>query len=180
MSEKDSKLIVKSSRGDRKAFESIVREYEKPIFNIAYRMTGNYEDAMDITQSVFVKAYEKFSTYDASRKLFSWLYKIAVNESINNINRGKRVQKLNPESAASQKGPEEHLSQVETGEQIQDALRALNLDYRLVLVLKHFLDLSYSEIGELLQIPEKTVKSRLFTGRQLLKDLLLKQGLRYD
>ncbi|MCK4237141.1 MAG: sigma-70 family RNA polymerase sigma factor, partial [Candidatus Krumholzibacteria bacterium] len=122
------------------------------------------------------KAYEKLDTYDPSFKFFSWLYKIAVNESINYVKKRNRETRLNHEHVASQKSAENRLIENETGEHIQNALATLKLDHRIVLILKHFLDLSYKEIGGILEIPVKRVKSRLFTGRQLLKDILIKQG----
>jgi RNA polymerase sigma-70 factor, ECF subfamily len=160
----------------RETFASIVREYSRAVFNIAYRIANDREDAMDITQTSFLKAYERLDTYDPSCKIFSWLYKIAVNEAINCVNRRKRLEPLGEDDAALDPGPEEECAQNETSRELQRALLDINLEYRTVVVLRHFQNLSYREIGDILDIPEKTVKSRLFTGRRLLKDVLLKQG----
>ena len=160
----------------KETFASIVREYSRAVFNIAYRIANDREDAMDITQTTFLKAYERLNTYDPSHKVFSWLYKIAVNEAINCVNRRKRMEPLGEDDPALDPGPEEECAQNETSRELQHALRDIDLDYRMVVVLRHFQDLSYREIGDILDIPERTVKSRLFTGRRLLRDVLLKQG----
>lgn len=160
----------------KETFAWIVREYSRAVFNIAFRIANDREDAMDITQTTFLKAYERLDTYDPSHKIFSWLYKIAVNEAINCVNRRKRSEPLRDDDVALAPGPEEECAQNETSRELQRALLDINLEYRTVVVLRHFQDLSYREIGDILSIPEKTVKSRLFTGRRLLRDVLLKQG----
>lgn len=173
---------MKIVKGDREGFEAIVDRYQKAIFNVAYRMVNDYEDAMDITQVSFMKAYENLDRYDPSHKFFSWLYRIAVNEALNHVSKRKRQSRLTyePGDSCNYEGaahtPEDHAAQSETGELLQNALMELKFDYRLVVILRHFLSLSYREIGEIVNVSEKTVKSRLFTGRQLLKDLLVEQG----
>jgi RNA polymerase sigma-70 factor (ECF subfamily) len=166
---------MNASNDNGKTFERILEQYEKAVFNIAFRMINDYEDAMDITQATFVKVFEKFDTYDPSRKIFNWISKIAFNDCINYINRKKRSVRLEGDVAVSG-DPAETTYQSEISARLQRALMELNVDYRSVLILRHFNDLSYSEISDVLAIPVKTVKSRLFTGRRLLRDALLKQG----
>ncbi len=169
-------------KGDREAFGAIVDQYQRAIFNVAYRMVNDYEDAMDITQSAFMKAYENLDSYDPSHKFFSWLYRIAINESLNHVSKRKRQTRLAYEPADSSeygghgRSPDDPVEQSETDAMLQNALVRLTFDYRLVVILRHFLSLSYREIGEIIDVPEKTVKSRLFTGRQLLKEILVEQG----
>ena len=172
----NANLIMKFSKDDRKAFERIVDKYEKTIFNIAFRIVNDYEDAMDITQTAFMKAYENIDSYNPSHKFFSWLYKITVNESLNHLNKKKRTEKLDNNVAINLESPEEYTAHSEISRRLQYALMKLKFDYRIVVILRHFNSLSYREIGDVLDIPEKTVKSRLFTGRQLLRDILIKQG----
>jgi RNA polymerase sigma-70 factor (ECF subfamily) len=167
---------MRNSKVDRETFEGIVREYDRKIFNAVYRLVDNYEDAMDITQTVFLKAYEKFNLYDPSYKLFSWLYKIAINESINHVKSRKRTVQLDPRLVSQEKNPEENVLQKKLVDRLQEALRTLKLDYRIVVVMKYFLELSYNDISDMLDIPVKTVKSRLFTARALLRNILVKQG----
>jgi len=161
---------------DSKAFESIVEEYGKAIFNAAFRIVNDYEDAMDITQNTFIKVYERADRYDPSHDIFSWLYKIAVNEAITVARRRNRTVELNDETCIQFRNPETEYVQNETSAHLQRALMKLSLDYRTVLILRHFHGLSYEAIGDIVGIPEKTVKSRLFTGRRLLRDSLLALG----
>jgi RNA polymerase sigma-70 factor (ECF subfamily) len=163
---------------DRSAFEAIVEEYTRPIFNIAYRMVNDYEDAMDITQTTFMKAYEKRGTYDPRYKVFSWLYRIAINESLNHAQKKKRESNLAYEIADRRLTPEQVAVQSETTERVQSAIMDLQLDHRIVIVLKHFQHLSYQDIGAILGIPEKRVKSRLFSARRLLREKLSAKDLK--
>jgi len=169
-------LVARVLNGETDAFEDIVNRYERTIFNLVYRMTHNYEDARDITQSVFLKAYENLSSYNPSFKFFSWLYRIAINECLNHNNKRKKVDQLDWDPPVREKNPEERAASGELSEQISSALMLLKMPYRTVLVLKHFNDFSYREISEILGIPVKTVKSRLFTARRLLRDQLIEQG----
>lgn len=175
MSEDRLNSNTKTSKDDRKTFERIVDKYEKKIFNLVYRMVNDYEDAMDVTQTAFMKAYDKRYYYDPNYKLFSWLYRIAVNEALNYVKKRKRTVTLGYDPASLDKNPEENLSHSEQANRIQSALTELKPDYRVIVVLRHFMDLSYHEISDILDIPVKTVKSRLFTGRQQLKSILIKQ-----
>lgn len=173
----DSVLVKQALKGDETAFEEIVRRYERTIYNVAYRMVRNHDDSLDITQTVFVKAYRKLSSFNPSYKLFSWLYAIAVNESINYIKKQSRMVPTDLDLGVDQRTPADAVASAEVGEQIQTALMGLSLDYRIVVVLKYFLEMSYREIAEIVGIPEKTVKSRLYTARERLRVLLVKQGV---
>ncbi len=172
----DTKLIERCIEGDRQAFEALLIQYEKPVFNAAYRMLNNREDASDVTQTVFLKVYENFDSFDPSRRFFSWVYRITLNESINWLGKQKRLEPLQHEPADDGKSPEQEVASAELSAEVQAALMTIKTDYRTVIVLKHFLGCSYMEISEVLEIPEKTVKSRLFSARQLLKDALTNTG----
>ena len=167
---------MKDSKLDRETFGTIVQKYSKAIFNAAFRIVNDYEDAMDITQTTFTRVYERLDRYDPSHDIFSWLYKITVNEAITLAKRKSRYVELGCDECTRLRNPEAQYLQNETSEQLQKALMALALDYRTVLILRHFHDLSYREIAEILGIPEKKVKWRLFTSRHMLRELLLKQG----
>jgi RNA polymerase sigma-70 factor (ECF subfamily) len=168
----DTKLIERCRSGDRKAFEALLMQYERPVFNAAYRMLNNRDDAQDITQSVFLKVFENFDQYDPSRRFFSWIYRITLNESINWKSKTNRLTPLEIETADEGKGPEQQLDTEQASQSVQAALMTLTSDYRSVVVLKHFLGCSYTEISQVLDIPEKKVKSRLYSARQQLKDAL--------
>jgi RNA polymerase sigma-70 factor (ECF subfamily) len=172
----DAMLIEACLRGDRHAFDKLVDRYEGPLFSAAYRITGSVEDAMDATQSAFVNAYEKLHTFDPTYRFFSWIYRIAVNQSLNLVGSRKEQTELVEDTATEGPGPAEIFDSNEARGQIKRALLELEPNYRTVIVLKHLEGFSYREIGELLDIPEKTVKSRLFSARQRLRTILTERG----
>jgi RNA polymerase sigma-70 factor (ECF subfamily) len=169
-------LVESCLRGDRNAFDKLVDRYEGPLFSAAFRITGSVEDAMDATQNAFVNAYEKLHTFDPTYRFFSWIYRIAVNQSLNLVDRRKNQTELVEDTPAESSGPAEIFDSTEARGHLKKALLNLEPNYRTVIVLKHLEGFSYREIGELLEIPEKTVKSRLFTARQRLRVILTEQG----
>ena len=168
----DTKLIERCREGDREAFQALLTEYEKPVFNAAYRMLNSRDDAQDVTQTVFLKVFERIDQFDPSRRFFSWIYRITLNESINWLGKSNRLEPLTHEAAFEGKGPEQEVESAKVSSDVQAALMTIKSDYRSVVVLKHFLGCSYVEISQILEIPEKKVKSRLYTARQQLKDAL--------
>lgn len=164
-------------KGDRRAFETLLVRYEKPVYNAAYRMLHNADDARDVTQTVFLKVYENLDQYDPAHRFFSWVYRIALNESINWLKKSNRQEALDYDTADQGDGPEAMASDEQLGESMEAALMRISSDYRAVIILKHVLGCSYIEISEVLDIPEKKVKSRLYTARQLLQERLTQQGL---
>ena len=168
----DTQLIERCRSGDRQAFEALLVEYEKPVFNAAYRMLNSRDDAQDVTQTVFLKVFENIDQFDPSRRFFSWIYRITLNESINWLGKKNRLEPLTYEAAFEGKGPEQEVESANVAANVQAALMTIKSDYRSVVVLKHFLGCSYMEISQILDVPEKTVKSRLYTARQQLKDAL--------
>ncbi|HEX5131315.1 MAG TPA: sigma-70 family RNA polymerase sigma factor [Candidatus Krumholzibacteria bacterium] len=174
----DVDLVRDCLSGNQRAFEALVRKYEKPLYNVAFRMLRDRDDAMDVVQTVFVKAYEKLGSFDPKREFFSWIYRIAINESINASNRTKRMDEYESGVTAALPPSQEARRHEEIlSEEIERAIAVLKLDYRMVIVLKHFHDFSYQEMAEVLGIEEKTVKSRLFSARQQLKDILSSRGV---
>jgi RNA polymerase sigma-70 factor, ECF subfamily len=183
MAEADEDLlcVARCLRGESAAFESIVRRYERVLFAVARRMLGNYEDALDATQNAFIRAYEGLDTFDPQRRFFSWIYRIAVNECLN-ARRARRPDDPLPDEMEAPAGgsPLAGVEQAERSGVIDAALVRLSEDHRLVVVLRHFADLSYGEISDVIGVPEKTVKSRLFEARQRLGELLRVQPGGYD
>lgn len=178
MTEPDDLQVVRECLGgNSKAFETIIDRYQKPIFNVALRMVNDFDDAQDVTQSVFVKAFEKLDTFNPKYKFFSWIYRMVINESINFLNQRRRYDELDPHLIAKEKTPEERYEDLELSERIGWALLSLQVDYRAVVILRHFEDFSYREISYILDTPEKIVKSRLYTARQQLRDVLLQKGI---
>jgi RNA polymerase sigma-70 factor (ECF subfamily) len=172
----DLGFVERCLSGDNKAFEAIVEKYQKPVFNAVFRIVNDYDDSEDVTQAAFVKAYEKLRSFNRKYKFFSWLYRIAVNESINFVNSRKNLEELSESVMSNEKTPDETLDGIDSSERIRDALLDLKLEYRTVVVLKHFQNLSYQEISYIIDVPEKTVKARLFAARERLKGILLRKG----
>ena len=171
----DKVQLERCKLGDHAAFAVLVNRYHRPLYNAAYRVLGNAEDASDITQVVFLKLAERLDDYDPSYKFFSWIYRIAVNESLNLLRNRQRevaleddVDLLGPDGG----DPEFQFCASQLSGRVQSAMMSLKIDDRVVLTLRHFSECSYREIGEILELEEKTVKSRLFEARQRLAMML--------
>jgi RNA polymerase sigma-70 factor, ECF subfamily len=176
-SDDEADLIARSRGGDGRAYGVLIERHQRVLFNVALRMVGNYEDARDLTQIVFIKAYENLGRFDTRHRYFSWVYRIMVHESLNWIRRGRRAEPLREDMAALGKSPAEECEEGSAGNAISSALMELTVDYRTAIILRHFLELSYREMSDLLEIPEQTVKSRLHTARRILAGLLAKRGV---
>jgi RNA polymerase sigma-70 factor (ECF subfamily) len=170
--ERDAELVRACRRGDASAFGSILERYQRPVFNAALRMLGNRDDASDVTQTVFLKVYEHLDDYDSRFRLYSWIYRIALNESIDFLKHRRDLPLDAGPDATEPARPEDLLDEDQTAGIIAAALLELPDDYRSVIVLRHFVDLSYREMSAVLEVQEKTVKSRLFTARELLRAIL--------
>jgi RNA polymerase sigma-70 factor, ECF subfamily len=168
----DLELVRLSQAGQTEAFGQLVERYQKVMFTVAVRMVGNPEDARDITQDAFVKAFQRLATFDTNYRFFSWMYRILVNECLN-ANRDRKPEDPLGANAASVGNPFDRALEAERRDQIQLALLRLTPEYRTVVVLRHFAGQSYGEIAAALAIPEKTVKSRLYSARQRLGEMLL-------
>jgi RNA polymerase sigma-70 factor (ECF subfamily) len=173
----DTALINDCKLGDPDALRSLVARYERPVYNAAYRMMGNPDDAADVTQAAFLKVFEHLDRYDSKYKFFSWIYRITINESIDQLKRRGQQQPLDDQQVSGERGPEDLAAASVLCDSVQAVLMNLQQDYRSVIVLRHFTECSYGQIAEILQIPEKTVKSRLYSSRQLMKQKLAEQGV---
>lgn len=168
----DLALVRQSLAGQTEAFGALVNRYQKVMYTVALRMVGNPEDARDATQDAFVKAFQRLATFDSRYKFYSWMYRILINECLN-VNRDRRPEEPLDADAAGADSPFHSALEAERVVQINVALEQLTPEYRTVVVLRHFAGQSYEEIAEALSIPEKTVKSRLYSARQQLGELLL-------
>jgi len=168
-------LLQRFRGGDREALATLVVRYQRPIYNATLAILRRPEDASDVTQTVFLRIVERGDDYDPQYKLFSWLYRIAVNESLDVLRRGRREAPLDDDldiADADARGPEALLSAVEMSTRIHRCVMSMSLNDRVVLTLRHFSDCSYEQMAEILDLDEKTVKSRLFEARRRLRALL--------
>jgi RNA polymerase sigma-70 factor (ECF subfamily) len=167
----DVALVERVLAGETDSFEPLVRRYERVLFTVALRMLGNRDAAADAAQNAFVKAFEKLGTYDPRYRFFSWIYRIVLNECLN-VRRAQRpMEPLDP-ALPLVEGTTDPVERSEQRGRIQAALLQLPVEYRQVIVLRYFADLSYEEMAVAADVPVKTVKSRLYSGRQQLAVLL--------
>jgi RNA polymerase sigma-70 factor (ECF subfamily) len=167
----DRALVRRYLDGERTAGDELVDRYHRSVFNVALRMLGNVQDAEDVTQTALGNAFAALDTYDPKYRFFSWIYRMTVNESLNTLKRRRDVVSLDgtfdvPVDAESE-------SAAEAEDKVGRALLDLKPDDRAVVVLRHFVSFSYDEISDVLGVPVKTVKSRLFTARERLRQSLL-------
>ena len=157
----DEALVERCRDGDGPAFAVLVHRYHRPIYNAAFRVLGNAEDAADITQVVFMRVTEHLDDFDSRYRFFSWIYRIALNESLNLARARRPEQSLDDEpgmAAACAVEPGWNAVRSQLAGRVRKALMELNVDDRAVLTLRHFSDCSYREMSAILDLPEKTVK----------------------
>ena len=175
--ERDASLVRACLAGNARAFERLLVRYQRPVYNAALRILGNREDAKDVTQAVFLNAYQHLGRFDLHQRFFSWLYRIAMNEAVDAASARRPTEPLPELLVESGVRPDEAFTQSQLDAALQAALLELKLEYRTVIVLKHVQGHSYEEIAEILDCPTKTVKSRLYTAREALRDVLAAKGL---
>ena len=173
----DAELIARCREGQRRAFDELIRRYERPVYNVALRMLRNAEDARDVTQSAFLKAFEHLHGYDPNYRFFSWIYRIAINEALDLRSGRRRFEAVDDSLPEPGPGPDRSVGDDQLSRQIERVIATMKPEYQSVLLLRHFADLSYDQIAAALELPEKTVKSRLFTARQLMREHLEREGL---
>ncbi len=170
-------LVQRCVQGDTDAFSQLVERFERPLFNVALRVLRNQEEARDVVQTAFLRAWKHLASYRAEHRFFSWIYRITYNEAISQL-RKRRGEPLDEQLASNDRRPDEVAADGQVAELVESAVAELEEDLRAVIILRHWLDLSYDEMAETLGIPAKTVKSRLFTARQRLARMLQKRGVR--
>jgi len=181
-SSSDSALVERLRAGDESAYEALLTQFERPVYNLVSRLTDNPTDAADAVQEVFLKIFRNVGSFRLESSLKTWVYRIAVNEARNQrrwFGRHKRQEVcLEPAEAhgsidlLSDPGlsPLEEALQHEAHGMLEDALGHMNPKFRAVLVLREIEDLSYEEIGDILEISLGTVKSRILRGREALRE----------
>lgn len=184
----DADLINRIITGEKHLFEEIIQRYQKSIYNLAYRMLRNREDAMDLTQETFLKAYRGLKTFDLERPFSPWVHRIASNLCVNQYRKRKvqTVPLINQVGEGQEEGLEREIADLEyepgekavQKERQQDLLiliQELPEKYRTPLILRHLHNYTYEEIGQVLEVPPGTVKTWIYRGRNQLKDLFKKK-----
>jgi RNA polymerase sigma-70 factor, ECF subfamily len=171
----DWDLVQRYRGGDRAAFAELMTRYQRPVYNAAFGVLRRVEDARDVAQDVFLKVAERLNEYDPQFKFFSWIYRIALNESLNMRRDNNRKDPRDLDmvlASADSANPEAQVGDEQLSKQIRAAMMRLPENDRIVLELRHFSECSYEEIGQILELDARTVKSRLFESRQRLRGLL--------
>lgn len=176
----DHALVRRCLKGDMMAFGELVDRYQKPLFNTAMRMTGDREEAKDLTQTAFVKAYDSLGSFSFRHKFFSWIYRILINETLNWLNSRKSHSEVDLERLEHDQTPETTFRQNRLSEEIDSALVSLSFDQRLVIVLHYFNSMAYKDISCMVGISVGKVKSRLYEARQNLAELLSGKEIRLN
>jgi RNA polymerase sigma-70 factor (ECF subfamily) len=163
----DRKIIERVLKGDTDAFNLLVRQWEKPIYNFIVRMIGDRDQAMDLCQDAFMKAYRELDTLKDLDRFSSWLYRIAHNTCFSKLRKdqGKTFVELEPETHATKMPIENRLA-------VEKALQQLPEDQREAVVLKVYQNLKFEEIAAIQDAPVSTVKSRLYMGFEKLRSIL--------
>lgn len=186
--EQEAAIVRKVLGGDANAFETLVLEYEKNVYNIALRMTGNSEDAADMTQEAFIKAYNSLQSFRGDSKFSVWLYRIVSNvclDFLRSKNRRPTVslsvedddgEDAQLDVADESQSPELLLDRKLTRDSVRRGLDSLPPDYRQILLLREIQGLSYDEIAQALSLEVGTVKSRIFRARKRLCTFLTDDG----
>ena len=169
----DRDLIVRARRGDGGAFSELVTRYQTSVFNVCYRILHERGEAEDLAQETFIRAYNRLDQFDLEREFGPWVRRVAANLCLNHLESQKITAPLDEDRDADESiRPEKQVEARERSEQIRVALASLPPNYRVVVELRHYQELSYDEIAAELKIPLSDVKSHLFRARKLLAEKL--------
>ena len=181
----DKPLVARAQQEDSAAYDELVRRYQERIYATVYHMTSNHEDANDLTQETFIKAYRALKSFKGDSSFYTWVYRIAVNKTINFLKQRKNRQHMSlndldfnaehdPDlvQLISDKTPRRALNLAELQEKLNAAMQKLSEQHRMVVTLHDIQGLSHEEIGEIMKCNVGTVRSRLFYARQQLQAYL--------
>lgn len=176
----ESEVLAAAARGDRKAFGQLVRAYQRRAYAAAYSLVGNRDDALELSQDAFVKAFKAMKRFDLTMPFYPWLHRIVRNTSLNHLKKKKRRGESSLDEMmesgfdAHDPGysPDDSASRVELLRHIHRAMEELTPEQQEILRLRHFMELSYGEIAASLEIPQGTVMSRLHGARKKLRTIM--------
>ena len=185
----EQELVERAKRGDETAFEALVTDNEKRIYNLCRRLVGNPEDAAELTQEAFLNAWRGLGRFQGESSFSTWRYRLASNACIDFLRKEKRRQSLSMtvsldddeeerqvELPDERYAPEGELERAEARRAVAEGLEKLTAEHRQVLVMRELNGLSYAEIGTVLGLEEGTVKSRIARARNALRKVLTEQG----
>ena len=183
----DRDLVATATTGVEGSFEELVRRYQRPISAYVYRMVGDYDAALDLTQEIFIKVYGSLARYRSEFKFSTWIYKIAHNCAVDHLRRHNgREQSLvgglegdtyELPIESRRPSPEQESERRERRIEIEGVVRSLPAVYRELIILRHSQDLTYEEIVEVTGLPLGTVKNRLFRAREMMRQQFVGRGI---
>lgn len=183
----DRELVATAVNGVEGSFEELVRRYQRPISAYVYRMVGNYESALDLTQEIFIKVYSSLRRYRDEFKFSTWIYKIAHNAAVDHLRRnatreqslivGHEGDQFDLPVESNRLTPEQESERKERRGEIESVVRTLPANYRELIILRHSQDLSYEEIVDVTGLPLGTVKNRLFRAREMMRQQFVEKGI---
>ena len=184
MSADDQRLIADCLQGRTAAFGELITRYQDRLYNTAYRLMDNAEDARDVVQEAFLNAYQSLRSFKGDSLFFTWLYRIAVNTAISlkrkqkpvlRLHSGVEGQSVEPADPSQAIQPGHALEMAEEERRVHEALSRLSEEHRAVLIMKDMEGQKYEEMAEILEVPIGTIRSRLHRARLELRDILLRQ-----
>jgi RNA polymerase sigma-70 factor (ECF subfamily) len=184
----DRDLVARALEGDESAYGELLERFKRPVFSLIYRMIGDREQAEDLAQESFVKAFNNLDSYNPSYRFSSWLFKIANNHAIDHLRRARlstvsihgsphaasteREEETRIVLEAPDESPEQEFLALELGSEIEQAISKLRPDYRTAVILRHIESRPYEEIAEIMEVPIGTVKTFLHRARAELREAL--------
>ena len=180
--ETDEALLKAVKNGDCESFNPLIERYKLPLYRVMYRMVLNRDDAEDLVEEAFIKAYRSINRFDTDRPFYSWLRRIAVNNAINFLKKERRnltepLEFVEKSLSNGRNDPVTMTKQKMMKERINQAMAKLPKEFRIIISLKVEKDLSYDEISQVLKIPKGTVMSRLARARQKLRYIFNEMGV---
>ncbi|MDP4094416.1 MAG: sigma-70 family RNA polymerase sigma factor [Bacillota bacterium] len=186
MRESDKSLLDKAKKGDVQAFEDLIEGYQKRVFNITLRMIGNYDDASELTQEVFIRVFRSLNSFKEEAQFSTWVYKIATNICLDELRKQKKRKAVISLDEEIRTDDGEIKRQIEDEKPTPDiiaeknemknivnkAIQSLSEEYRFVIIMRDIQGFSYEEIAKIIKCPEGTVKSRINRARKALKEAL--------
>ncbi len=182
MEKSDAYLVRKSQEGDLKSFELLIIKYQRRIFNVIFRIVRDRDVVEDLVQETFLNAFNSIKGFKGGSSFYTWIYRIAVNVSINFLSKRKKASFVEEEvmeteavterAVSGEVTPERKALDRESGLAISKAIESLPDDIRTAVTLREYEGLSYEEIAEIMDCPIGTVRSRIFRGREMLKKML--------
>lgn len=184
----DRELVVRALEGDESAYGELLERFRRPVFSLIYRMIGDREQAEDLAQESFVKAFNNLDSYNPSYRFSSWLFKIANNHAIDHLRRARlstvsihgsphavnaeREEETRIVLESRDESPEQEMLALELGSEIEQAIAGLRPEYRTAVILRHIENRPYEEIAEIMEVPIGTVKTFLHRARAELREML--------